>query len=320
MTEIDFEELDRAVNSVMIPSEENNTEENETKNNEQPAGDKTENIEVKTEKPIEKKPVFTPRQLTRPSGRFMDVVHPSSDMRQKSAAASAKNEAQKDDVEERPKHVDMPDPLDISEKPVDSPFIADAKVEKRPLGAFSEVKPDTVEEKSDDSSKYSNIIADKKPEETEKSEEPEKIADKLETVSSKVEAVEELADEEPYEAKVEGRNVHLPLELQKDILTVESDPTTSKANITTTKSTKSPVALGDPYIHETATEITAQYKEKPSSADQSNGSIYDTKEYHAALLHKAKKKNGWMTIVWVILIAAVVVGASVVAYLQFFAK
>jgi|GEM_PF-1258529 len=329
MTEIDFEELDRAVSSVMIPEEDNNDEVKpldtvKEQNTSVPVvvTKKVSEEKESTEKPAEvnKKPIFAPRQMTRPSGRFMDVVHPSSDMRQKPASKDSQPSLE---IEEKPKHLNMPDPLDIEDKAGDSPFLADAKVEKRPLGAFSEVKAQPFEMNEKDKSKYSDLLSGKKIDDEPKKE--VEVEQKTEEIKEEApnlteEPKLELTDEEPYEAKVEGRNTHLPLELQKDILSVESDPTTSKNNINNAKSSKSPVALGDPYIHDSTPEITPQYKEKPSTSDQSSGSIYDTKEYHAALLHPTKSKNGWMTIVWVILIATVVIGASAAAYFLYFAK
>lgn len=333
MTEIDFEELDRAVNSVMISNDDEKPEIETEKKVEDNTSilptdvkntiEEKDTEDTKNTVEVEKKAVFKPRQLTKPSGRFMDVFHPSSDMRQKPNMKKDSNESSiASEADKSPKHADMPDPLDVEDKLPDSPFLADAKVEKRPLGAFSEVQAQPFEMNEADKSKYSDLLSGKKIEDTPKKDESaeKQPEEKPETKKADEAPVIDEHDDEPYEAKVEGRNTHLPLELQKDILSVESDPTTSKANISNARSSKTPVALGDPYIHETATELTPQYKEKPSSADQSNGSIYDTKEYHAALLHSAKKKNGWMTIVWIVLIAVVVIGAATGAYLLYFAK
>lgn len=86
MTDIDFDELDKAVNSLMnktannnnpAPSASNEPESDTAQANltDQPTQDST---QVQTSPTISKKP----------SGRFMDVIHPSSDMRRGPVAST----------------------------------------------------------------------------------------------------------------------------------------------------------------------------------------------------------------------------------------
>lgn len=123
MSDFDYEELDRAVSSVGAPSE-------------PPV--------VTPPQPSAATPVTTAPDTPaarRSSGRFMDVVHPSSDMR---AKVSERAELR---VDERPSM--QPDRPDVSpftvadetpvEKPLESPFLSDAQVEKQPLGAMPPV-------------------------------------------------------------------------------------------------------------------------------------------------------------------------------------
>lgn len=316
MTDLDFEELDRAVNSAM-GTEQSGVSEEDVKNIKIKADDESAPIDtVSQERKIQspeprksEKAVFKSRQAVRSSGRFMDVVHPSADMRPNLYPKSEDKDSQKQKKEETKTEKEitnphnMPDPLDVhketdsksksnegEDKKSDSPFIADAKVEKRPLGAFSDI--------------------DKKESETTKNPTDEKKDTLVE---------EPLKDEAPYEPNSESRNVYLPPELQKDILDVESDPTTDKLGSSNPNKSKDPVPLGNPYLHSAQTEISQQYKEK-NSQEKTSGSIYDTKEYHSPLSHPAKKKNGWNVIIWILLIVAVAIGIAYFVYSYLFAK
>lgn len=118
MNDIDFDELDRAVSSTLTPS-------------------------AITDAPSLPDPMAGPTTMSpaaRRGGRFMDVVHPSSDMRGASTPAPRPASLA---VPDRPPAVvepiepsAWPDPIDVpaGPSPLESPFLADAKVEKRPLG------------------------------------------------------------------------------------------------------------------------------------------------------------------------------------------
>ncbi len=88
--------------------------------------------------------------VRRSTGRFMDVVHPSSDMRSRVAERPTpqpvENREEPSEEEAPSRHTDMPDPLDFqptpepaADAPLESPFLPDAKVEKKPLGAMPPV-------------------------------------------------------------------------------------------------------------------------------------------------------------------------------------
>ena len=167
-----------------------------------------------------------------------------------------------------------------SESP-DTPFIAGTKVDKRPLGAFS----------------------------NESVPEPEKTADIPPT----------------------NLITPMPAELDKDLLSIESDSTTRPiASSTPTESlpkldatpavsavspaTPTPVAPATDNQPVGPTSITQQYKEQPSSGDQTTGAIYDTNDYHKALLKSPKKKSGWMWVLWIAILLVVGAGAGAAVY------
>ena len=82
MQDIDFDELDRAVNSVISDASAPAPEHEERE-----APEVKREVEVPERKQISR-PTVSPA-ARRSNGRFMDVVHPSSDMRPKGSAAPA---------------------------------------------------------------------------------------------------------------------------------------------------------------------------------------------------------------------------------------
>jgi hypothetical protein len=304
MNDIDFDEIDKAVNSV--GSDKPNTNANETP-----------------------EPVTENTQTTsglagrRSSGQFMDVVHPSSNMRRapikmperplnqntepnkpsveqtvpntdvqasqtqettseselptptipNSGWAEQKNENEDEDIDKISD--DITNELDHkSDELPDTPFIAGTKVEKRPLGAFS-TEPLDGEVSTDINSE----LDDKKDESL-----PDELQDKLLSIESNESKPGPEAPKETIE----------PDEKPEVVEKVEVPKAESKPAI--------------------ATSITQQYEEKPSTGDRDSGPIYDTNSYHKPLISPVKKKSSWSIILWIIAILVLGVGAGVLAY------
>jgi len=214
----------------------------------------------------------------------MDVVHPSSDMRSSSTPVPERSVPRSEPEEAVPteRKSDWPDPLDfhgfkdepetapepavIEEAPVnslESPFLSDAKVEKRPLGGFPTDTP---------------------AEPTPLLEAPD----------------EELLTAET-EDKPEVESVSEP-EVQEEVKPViepTPEPTPAPVEETTVPAS-----------------ITQQYKEQPSTTEQSSGPIFDTESYHQPLTHTPKKKSGALVVVWIA--ALILVGAGAGAAVYFF--
>lgn len=125
MSDFDFDELDRAVSGAL--------------GGEEPASPRPAEptAPAAQEKPVEK-PAPTPA-MRRSSGRFMDVVHPSSDMRGRSAPPAPVTQSPVVAPAASPEP-DEPTPEVV--EPAGSPFLPGAKVEKRPLGGPAPV-PET---------------------------------------------------------------------------------------------------------------------------------------------------------------------------------
>ncbi len=370
MKEFDFDELDKAVNSLMAdaktkgeansepqiadedkpvleitPSKEkpevlleavNNapkvesTEEPSVESSDEEVVLPPEDTSRQSDENVEtSKPIAPPRR----SGRFMDVVHPSSDMRPSLRSHSeavvspistgvtseeivktatvepeatsdveaqdespaydpiAFEENKKADDQEEPEKADAtaivsPEEPDALQTDLDasltedesavpdaesvsgpSPFLADAKVEKRPLNSESITPPELDEEV---------------------------------TVE-----VEEKDSEVPIEPQ--------PAELGSDILAIESgavevespeeaSPAYKGVTTTTVPATVAPVS------------ITQQYREQPSSTPEDHQAIYDTAA-HPALAHPAKKHSGWWIVLWIVLLLALGAGGAAALYM-----
>lgn len=193
MKELDFDELDRAVSSLMsdtagsVPDSSESPKEKTLDIPSSPTAKSTASFDtlqpdvVKKaveQPPDDNAPVNAAPAIRRSSGRFMDVVHPSSDMKQPTPQKPTTRQgvtispapsplvvpSTLPDVvaDDKPKDVEptqdtvseWPDPLDVAgprgtdsnqestltdltvedKAPLTSPFLSDAKVEKRPLG------------------------------------------------------------------------------------------------------------------------------------------------------------------------------------------
>ena len=292
MSDIDFDELDRAVNSLIsnAPSPETSSPVAE------PVLAPTQEPSV-AEPIVISQPVLAPAPIAAPaapaggqptinaslagqrsSGRFMDVIHPSADMRSNPAAPNV----------QRPNLTPMTPTMSMQSvapaaqnnmvsfeepKPLESPFIAGAKVEKRPLGAFSgQAEPAPVE------------------------------------LSPSGEVIEKPVDAPEPPTNEEGFSSVLPEELQSDLLKIESGNVATPEVVT---EPEKPAFEKDP---NTPASIVQQYKEKESKPEVRPGSIYDTSVYHKAPSVDGKKKSGWLWVLWIVLLLAVGVGAGAVTY------
>jgi hypothetical protein len=197
-------------------------------------------------------------------------------------------------TEEKPEANDPPSTASLA-----SPFLPDAKVEKRPLGA---PEPNT---EGGDTVPAPWIMP------TDDSKDKEKSEDSNDQLLINPGAVE----------------LQLPEELQGDLMAVEADTThdsikkeQEKMPVENEKSqvTPQPIAAASASSVGTVptgpTSIPQQYREEPSTGDQKNGSIYDTDDYHQPLAHPAKKKSGWMWVLWAVIVLLLGAGAGAALY------
>jgi len=167
--------------------------------------------------------------------------------------------------------------------PAESPFLADAKVEKRPLGG----EQAQVDDSTDDSETKNDVSE----------------SEKVDKDSASEVALDN--DETPAPAT--------PAELKPEVVAVEAnepnafnqtEPETSDEN--TAKAT--PTVAGNGAINQ-------QYKEAPSTGDSSHTAIYDAANYPASAPKPGKKKSGWLWVLWIVILLALGAGAAVALYM-----
>jgi hypothetical protein len=168
----------------------------------------------------------------------------------------------------------------------------DAKVEKRPLGAFSGADEGL------------QLIEDPIPGFAETTPEPTPAATP-ETQPAEAPAWVE----EPTE---------VPPELHESLLMLDAHDDDEEDELLL-EAINPPDVIPAPSV-ETAqvgpTSITQQYTEQPSTASQPSGSIFDTEAYHQPLAHPAKKRSG--VLIAVLILALILVGGGIGALVYFF--
>lgn len=309
MSDFDFEELDKAVNGA-LQNDSDAPKEASVKANEP-----TPSTEVAT--PVVPEAPKTTPAARRSAGRFMDVVHPSSDMRGASSSsntpaastaftppttssepiipeANTRNESSSPDTLED----SLNTPVGPWTKPLESPFLADAKVEKRPLGGLA---PELTQELLDAPEEELKLEAPDEPLLEASYPDPIDFATQSTTVPEEVEATDtvtlETAELEPTPEPVIEEAVVQEVETS----VAEQEPTSKP---TETQEAEAPAGPAS---------ITQQYTEQPS-ANQHSGSIYDTENYHQPLAHNAKKRSGAWVILWIFLLVILGAGAGVAFY------
>lgn len=229
-----------------------------------------------------------PSIVRRSTGRFMDVVHPSSDMRTAPVLAPRPSQTivtpvtQPEPVATEP--VEAPElpvfsfepTVEADATPLETPFLSDAKVEKRPLGAFSAYDFE---------------------------ESPSAAPQALETVDPAADISEEVLI-----GTIESADT--------DPQAVETQPVAEEAPAPAAVVPAPTVDLSH-LLQPTTTSIQQQYTEQPAAvAAEPTGAIFDTEAYHQPLAHPQKKKSGLSIILWIV--GLIVFGAGLGAVLYFF--
>jgi hypothetical protein len=295
MKDIDFDELDRAVNSLVNPDTATATQ----------AAVTPPVVSAAIDTPSTPPSIAPSLSERRSSGRFMDVVHPSSDMRPSVVSPRPVQQAKQQTTAQ----ANWPDPIDINEStsdpepvimttplevapndvpaPLESPFLADAKVEKRPLGAFSN---EVHESGPTDSLTGAATV-------------PEDAPDLLGADISK-------SSDHPIEA-----DTPMPAELQPGLLSIEAneDPDATKSDSSAFKASPAPSEPTEPIG---PTSITQQYTQQPSTGDKPAATIFDAQAYKKPQARQGKKKSGALIVLWIFLL--LVIGAGVGAAVYFF--
>ena len=322
MSDFDFDELDKAVTGALG----NDATPNQA---DEPARAQVPKSTSESITPVSEPVKQTPPAIRRGSGRFMDVVHPSSDMRssrpagqQSDASPSSTNQAsdtsgftppaanrpeafaKSADTELKQEDTalvaDSQDSISSAvgewSKPLESPFLPDAKVEKRPLGGNADVE--TFASLLEETGKEPLLEAPDEPR-LEATTMPDPIDfatqsmvlpfENEDTGELKAQEAPALLEESPLELIESGEEV--------------AKLSTSSHDTTPTNDLK-PAG---------PTSITQQYTEQ-ASVEQSSGAIFDTENYHQPLARDSKKHSSVWTILGIILLVILGAGAGVAFY------
>jgi len=229
-------------------------------------------------------------EKTAPANEWPDPLEMAGFKDDEPASASAPPEKPVAETESEPQ-------AKSPEEPLASPFLPDAKVEKRPLGSQAPV----AEEAASEAAKTNNSPQ----EETPKTDDAPQADTQLPAAA----------------------DAKLPAELQSDLMAVEADthngmPKTEEvqpmAPVAEEKPVPAPSQSAAPAPASVpapgAASIPQQYREEPSSGEKEHSAIYDTDAYHQPLAHPAKKKSGWLWVVWIVLILLVGAGIGAALY------
>ncbi len=306
MKDFDFDELDRAVSSALSgnskgpssasvsPAQSRSTAPSSTVTT-APTGETVLTLEGVAPEPflgVAPEPKAETPVARRPTGRFMDIVHTSSDMRPTAGPvarpvsptpmAPVQPVAEGSTTENEVLAAVPEAPVEEGAAPLESPFLPDAKVEKRPLGGPALLsQPDEPRLEAPDELQ---LAAPEEPPVEEVA-----LADPLDFYKSSVEQAAE--PEAPVTEQLPAAS-ESPADFIDIDATVESEE-----------------AYTGP------TSITQQYQEKEEVPAES-GAIYDTETYHQPIAAATKKKSGLRGIVWVLVLAGV--GAALGAGFYFF--
>lgn len=332
MSDIDFDELDKAVNNLMGKTQNQHDDSAvsaSTPNIDPPvpvqSGGEAHQIErvglpdvQAGELPkMSERPVIAPRP--KPStGRFMDVVHPSADMRS-AAAMTAQRPTQS---------VTMPAltspqngskiPDEITEEMPQTPFLPDAntKVQKRPLGAIqwsfdqeSSEQADQVNETTDSTTTTDNTTGPTK--EDEQPVETTPINADFKHQETKISDDDKNLDQPP----IDPTQIETELTDQDRVLqSIESAPVDDTDAPAHEDATVRSVESGDT---EHLRDDGDDAKVKESDKIEESGAIYDVKNYHQPLHHPAKQKSGWGTVVIILAIIVICIALAAAAFFVF---
>lgn len=370
MKDIDFDELDKAVNSLMATAEQVNatpdmvTAANGSSNDSgaasadspasatatiavEPSAIATADAAVADEPSAKEAPVASaptkPSLAIKRSGRFMDVVHPSSDMRTADKPVASHSAA-----------TITPVSNDVLTTPSAAPEVVPHAIASEPeLPSSNPIQTvrantDALETAAaDEISKNLEALtvsgpADSNPVETPeapKQEEPlsspflpdakvEKrpLGNPISTIpATEVQPVEEdVSESQPTESE-DGNSqvstdattesgtetepkaslVALPEELQQDVAAIEATVPNELESDTPLQKTPEVAAGGS---------IAQQYKEAPAAADTRHEALYDSAAKAAPLAHPAKKKSGWSWVLWTLLLILLGAGGAAAVY------
>lgn len=203
--------------------------------------------------------------------------------------------------------------------PLESPFLPDAKVEKRPLGRPGPLPPVFASGPKPFSSevKYASTPADFMGSDLEL-DNPMRVPDFEAELPSPNDAAKFFGYTPETQPTEPRESLNIPTLSKEPVEPVGADEP------------EEPLLLEEPedfFLEPTAGpsngldesnvtqgSIRQQYTEQPRD-DEESGDIYDTESYHQPISVPAKKSSAWKVIIWILLLAAVGTGVGVAFYI-----
>lgn len=229
--------------------------------------------------------------------------------------------------------------------PIDTPFVSDYDVKKRPLGAFSvggtdqtlldenakryrdSVAKDEVSSSGDSPAEIDTHMNDAIARELRGHDQPEEDKSSNKKSESQLEKADSSQDNEsaatPDQLASAGSD-ELPGELQDEMLAIASKPVGEVAAVepkfepvqapiptpspVKSEASKPPVTISDG-------SITQQYKSESKSQSEEITPVFDTDSYHKPLAHAKKKKSGWLSVILITTLIILGAGAGTAMYI-----
>ena len=205
---------------------------------------------------------------------------------------------------------------DEPEKPLESPFIAGTKVEKRPLGGKAPSQTEDTSQEVQAEAPRVDTGAQLAPNPADST--PAPLPEELSTDVMALESDANTVAVPTSDARSEAVRQVSAVNESPSSDTVESpvvSNTQEQRPMDAQPQRSTPTSTVEPVVPKGPISIPQQYKEEPSTGDAKNGAIYDTDTYHhQPLAHPKKKKSGWMWVIWIILILIIGAAAGAALY------
>lgn len=247
----------------------------------------------------------------------MADIYSSMDEASQAEPASDESASQIADTEKQVTEPEVGDTSEIEDL-LSSPFIANAEVEKRPLGQPDQDLLDSTDSVSSDESDSpsAEVSASSEKNETESDATNVELSSTMtsELASDDTGNIDEI-ESAPSSVETPGDKteathspeINLPPELSDEVLSAEAVDETRNLN---NDQVDSIAKSQDSSPSKLPGSINQQYKEEPSTGDKSSGAIFDTSTYHKEVDASPAKKKGSALKIVILALVLLIIGAG----------
>ena len=198
------------------------------------------------------------------------------------------------------------------EAPLVSPFLPNVDVEKRPLGGFA------AEQKTEEQAESTATMVNEVPDTTPTADANESTSTADDNMAA---ALVELNREHPEQLSEPSSQGAASVELKVAEVATSTDEKAPEPEIASAEKSSNLPAPGTDSMPTVPAggSIAQQYTEKPSTSNQTNGAIYDTKTYNQPIKALPAKKKKASIAIWILWVIALVLigGIAAAAYFYF---